>query len=176
MAKLGVGSGGSWMRYKDGQWEWHKHGNVRETEICGSCWSSGMDEMRCGRGLLTRGILFRISMCCLTPTGDSVTCSFPNLSCFLLIPGATLWHSEDPEFANSPKWTEDRKEGYRLEHKCDFLHLPLFPLSVFYYLHSAGNMCWALVGSWRRRTSREQRQSHRQYNHHSKQLWHLLSP
>lgn len=82
---------------------------------------------------------------------------FPQLVLFLLLAGAPLWQSADHEFASGQKWTED-KEGYRLELERDFFfHLPLFPLSVSHYLDSAGDMYWALVGSRRRRTSREQR-------------------
>lgn len=180
MSKLGVGSRGSWIRYKDnGRWEYRKHGKVSETVrhvaavgvVACVRWDVAAD---CSN---VTGILFREPMHYLTPTtGGSMSCCLPSLSCFLLLAGAPLWHSADHEFASGQKWTED-KEGYRLQLERDFFfHLPLFPLSVSHYLDSAGDMYWALVGSRGRRTSREQRHWHSQYDHHSKQPWDLLSP
>lgn len=119
MAKLGAGSGGSWIRYKDdGGWEEHKHekvrGTVKHMAVVGVVGCMGWDVAEHCSAVM--GILFRVSMYYLTATaGDFMSSCFPNLSCFLLVPGATLWHSDDHELASSHKWTKDREERSRLE-------------------------------------------------------------
>lgn len=167
----GVGNRGSSIRHKDdGRREYHKRGKMREKVRH----FPGFGAVACARLEVPAdcsaviGIFLRDSMYYLIPTtSGSMPCCLPVLSGFLLASAATLWRVEDHEFSrlsSSQKWTEDREEGYRLEVEHDFFYLPFFPLSVLYCLDRAGNMCWALVGSWKRRASRKQRQVRRQHD------------